>query len=188
MISYCVTSVAAVETTALPPRILAHVGEKNTADARAESIAAYRLLAQIGRENAVPDILSRLSFDGGRPATDGIYVSLSHAGGLVAAAIADRPVGIDVEPVRPLPRMEALAARYFSEEENAALCAVPSAEKEETFFRIFTKKEAYAKANGISLAETVRRDLSAYPPYAQKVVRDEKSGILYAFTVILCES
>ena len=116
---------------------------------------------------------------------DGVFISLSHAGGLVAAAIADRPVGIDVEPIRPLPRMDALAARYFSVGERDALSAMPPKEREAAFFRIFTKKEAYAKANGIPLAAAIGEDLSFLSPEVEAVACDEKSGILYAIAVIL---
>lgn len=40
----------------------------------------------------------------GKPLTDGLYLSISHSRGLAACAVADRPVGLDVELVRPAPR------------------------------------------------------------------------------------
>ena len=39
----------------------------------------------------------------GKPLTDGLYLSISHSRGLAACAVADRPVGLDVELVRPAP-------------------------------------------------------------------------------------
>ena len=40
----------------------------------------------------------------GKPLTDGLYLSISHSRRLAACAVADRPVGLDVELVRPAPR------------------------------------------------------------------------------------
>ena len=37
----------------------------------------------------------------GKPLTDDLYLSISHSRGLAACAVADRPVGLDVELVRP---------------------------------------------------------------------------------------
>ena len=187
MIAYRILHVSDAhgELCELPHAVARHIKEKKRDGAQSESLAAYLLLRTLGEENGIPDILSQLRFDGGMPTADGVYVSLSHAGGLVAAAIADTPVGIDIEPIRHLPRRDALGTRYFSPEERERLIKAPDAQKDEIFFRIFTEKEAYAKANGLSLAATVGRDLSHDTPYAQAVARYEKNGILYVITVIL---
>lgn len=68
-----------------------------------------------------------------------LHFSLSHGGGLAACAVADRPVGVDVEGERLV--SEALLRRYFTAEERAA--AKP--------LRLWTLKESCCKMTGRGL-------------------------------------
>jgi 4'-phosphopantetheinyl transferase len=61
-------------------------------------------------------------------------------------------LGIDVEQIRPLQEIEAIAHRYFCAEETADLISAPAAERESSFFRCWTRKEAFIKAIGDGLA------------------------------------
>jgi len=71
--------------------------------------------------------------------------NLSHTPGTVALAMSFRgPVGVDVEDTRRPVRVEALARRWFHPEERSALAEAGP----ETFFRIWTRKEAFLKATG----------------------------------------
>jgi 4'-phosphopantetheinyl transferase len=63
-----------------------------------------------------------------------------------------RPVGVDVERVRPLPDLDEIAARTFSPEERRRLSRLDPAERLAGFFNCWTRKEAYLKALGIGLA------------------------------------
>ena len=63
---------------------------------------------------------------------------------LIAVA-RGRAVGVDVEQVRAMPDADSIAARFFSAGEQAALAAVPAAEKLAAFFNIWTRKEAFIK-------------------------------------------
>lgn len=90
----------------------------------------------------------------GRPfLPGGPSFSLSHSGdaALVAVTRGGR-VGVDVERVRPVARMDAVAARRFAPAERAWLAAAPAGGRAEAFFRIWTRKEAFAKALGGGLA------------------------------------
>ena len=79
--------------------------------------------------------------------------SLSHSGKRVLIALAaGGRVGADVERIRPVRRLEALAARWFAPGERAWLSAVPEGEREAAFFAVWTRKEAFAKALGRGLA------------------------------------
>ncbi len=79
--------------------------------------------------------------------------SLSHSGERVLIAVAaGGRVGADVERIRPVRRLEALAARWFAPGERAWLSAVPEGEREAAFFAVWTRKEAFAKALGRGLA------------------------------------
>jgi 4'-phosphopantetheinyl transferase len=89
-------------------------------------------------------------------------ISLSHSGGWVAVAVSDvGPVGIDVEVHRPRRNFDRIAAAAFGPEEQ---CLV-AADGAPGFYRIWTLKEAMAKASGTGLAEVAdRTDRAACGP------------------------
>ena len=81
-------------------------------------------------------------------------ISLSHSGGWVAVAVSDvGPVGIDVEVHRPRRNFDRIAAAAFGPEEQCVVAADGAA----GFYRIWTLKEAMAKASGMGLAEVADR-------------------------------
>jgi 4'-phosphopantetheinyl transferase len=93
----------------------------------------------------------------GKPAlanpSPGIEFNLTHAGELALCAVARRrPVGIDLEPIRPMPDAERIATRFFSPREQAELLGLPSEERAAAFLRCWTRKEAFIKALGEGLS------------------------------------
>ncbi len=92
--------------------------------------------------------------------------NMSHTAGLTMVALClDAEVGIDVEAVRPIEDRDSIAAMHFSEYEQAALAAEPEHEKTAAFFRCWTRKEAFIKANGAGLSiplDTFAVSLSAH--------------------------
>lgn len=74
------------------------------------------------------------------------YFSLSHSGSVVACAVSNAPVGIDVQSRRKV--NPALAKRFYSDSEYRAVIAEP----EMMFNRIWARKEAVAKADGRGIA------------------------------------
>lgn len=64
-----------------------------------------------------------------------------------------RALGVDVEYARPLPEMLSIASRFFSAQEVAALRATPEAAQRKSFFRIWSRKEAFIKATGKGLSQ-----------------------------------
>ena len=74
---------------------------------------------------------------------NGIHWSLSHKSEFVAAVTASRPVGIDIEAIRPC--SEGLFKRIAQSQEWSLVDPVST----ETFFRFWTAKEAVLKATGI---------------------------------------
>jgi 4'-phosphopantetheinyl transferase len=76
--------------------------------------------------------------------------NLSHSGGLAALAIAGCEVGVDIEEVRPVD--DAVAERFFSAGENAALRGLRGADWRDAFYRCWTRKEAVVKALGKGLS------------------------------------
>lgn len=134
-----------------PVRRNALEGLRSEAD-RLESLAAVCLLDQALR----PFGLREREMDYGRGAagkpffrnSPDLHFSLSHGGGIAACAIADRPIGVDVEGQRTV--SETLLQRYFTREERAA--AEP--------LRLWTLKESCCKMTGRGLAALPETRLS----------------------------
>ena len=82
-----------------------------------------------------------------------LHFNLSRSGDLALLAFSrDGPLGVDVEWVRAMPQMQALARRHFTLAERRALDRVEPAAGSTLFFRIWTGKEAVIKALGVGLA------------------------------------
>jgi 4'-phosphopantetheinyl transferase len=79
--------------------------------------------------------------------------NFSNSGDLALLAVGcNVPLGVDLERVRQLSDMPALARRFFSfEESDAILSIADAAERLNAFFRCWTRKEAYLKAVGKGL-------------------------------------
>ena len=79
--------------------------------------------------------------------------NLSHSQGLALYAITrGRQIGIDVECMRENQDTEAIAQRFFSSQEIAAIESLPEPIKQKAFFACWTRKEAYLKARGDGLS------------------------------------
>ncbi|MDE0652209.1 MAG: 4'-phosphopantetheinyl transferase superfamily protein [bacterium] len=110
---------------------------------------------------------ARLSFgaaDGGKPfaLVDGrpveVGFNVSHSGrhGLIALAPSGR-VGVDVEERVPRRDLSRLIAATFGPDERADLAALTGGDRVHLFFRLWTLKEAVAKALGTGLSFDVSR-------------------------------
>lgn len=88
----------------------------------------------------------------GKPAlAGGPFFNLSHSGGLACLAISETAdLGCDIEAFRFVE--EGVAERFFAPAEHAARLALPEAERQAAFFRIWTRKEAVVKAIGDGLS------------------------------------
>ncbi len=83
----------------------------------------------------------------------GLCFNLSHSHGLALFAFCrGHQVGVDLEKMRPDVDGLALAERFFSRREVAALRALPARERRPAFWRGWTRKEAYLKGRGDGLA------------------------------------
>lgn len=80
------------------------------------------------------------------------HFNVAHTQGLVVMAVGHMPrIGVDVERVDPGVRL-AVARRYFSPPEVAALDALPPERRPRRFQRLWTLKEAYLKAVGTGIS------------------------------------
>lgn len=98
-----------------------------------------------------PRALTFTSGASGKPALEGesLEFNLSHSGELALIAVArNRRVGVDVETLRALPELLAIAARVCSPRELATLDAMEPRERDFAFLTMWTRKEALAKMTG----------------------------------------
>jgi 4'-phosphopantetheinyl transferase len=83
----------------------------------------------------------------------GLRFNLSHSEDRLLIAIGrELELGVDIERVRDDIEHDAIARRFFSEAERAALLAQPVASRAAAFFVIWTRKEAYIKLLGGGLS------------------------------------
>ena len=75
----------------------------------------------------------------------GAHLSISHSLDVCAVAVADKPVGLDIElNKRPVERLLKLAGRFFAPDEVEYVKAAP----ERRFYEIWCEKESYVKYTG----------------------------------------
>jgi 4'-phosphopantetheinyl transferase len=102
-----------------------------------------------------------------------LQFNASHSDGLGLYTVASsRRVGVDIERLRPLPDLEAIAGRMFSPHEQQALGGLPRAKRPAAFFSCWTRKEAYIKALGDGLAYPLERFTVSLTPDAPAKLED----------------
>jgi 4'-phosphopantetheinyl transferase len=98
--------------------------------------------------------------ENGKPAlaedTSAIRFNLSHSGemGLLGVTLG-RDVGVDIELIRHDVETDNLARRFFSPHERESICRLPEEERIPAFFRCWTCKEAFLKAQGVGLSRSL---------------------------------
>jgi len=88
-----------------------------------------------------------------------VFFNMSHCKSGVTCAVADIEVGVDIQDIRPF--SIDIAKRVCSESELRELCV--SGDPARLFCKIWTEKESYAKAEGISVYSVLKRDLPGSP-------------------------
>ena len=78
----------------------------------------------------------------------GIHFNVSHSGNYIACALADEPVGIDIELIRPFDPK--IAERFFAPDEKAHIASNGNMA---SFYEVWTKKESRIKWEGIGLSK-----------------------------------
>ncbi len=83
-----------------------------------------------------------------------LHFNLSNTHGLIVCAVSTTfaAMGVDTEPADRRSATVALADRYFSPSEVAALTALPADRHRRRFLSYWTLKESYIKARGLGLA------------------------------------
>ena len=88
--------------------------------------------------NVAPETVVFTYGENGKPQTEGAFFSVSHSGDVVACAVSDREVGLDLERIRTVPSRLADAA------------------KDEDFWHFWTRREAAIKCRGGTLGQWKR--------------------------------
>jgi 4'-phosphopantetheinyl transferase len=110
---------------------------------------------------------------------DGLEFNLTHAGAMAAIAITHhRRVGIDIEPLRPVPDAQDLAERFFAPAEVERLHALKdAADLSRAFLECWTRKEAFVKAIGRGLSYPLKSfEVSFYPDNQVTLRSDRKDA------------
>ena len=137
-----------------------------------------------------PDEL-RFSFnDYGKPSLAGeesLRFNLSHSHEVALLAVTrDAAVGVDVEHIRADFASEEIAKRFFSRLEVETFNALPVDERVAAFFRCWARKEAYIKAIGKGLSQSLDRfDVSLAPDEPAALLRaDEDDSVSWTMSDI----
>jgi len=115
-----------------------------------DSLARYVICNKLGIKN------SQLKFSNnkyGKPVLlepQGLNFNISHSGNWVVFAIDNKPVGIDVETIKPI--NFDIAKRFFTEVEYNDLMAKDDNERLRYFYTLWTLKESYIKSVGKGLS------------------------------------
>lgn len=115
------------------------------------SLAGWQLSAG---QNSAPAVMGRAD----------LTLSVSHSGDRVACAVADTPVGIDIEIPRNRSGMPQLFDAVLTGEERAWLATLPATKQVAAFFTVWTLKEAWLKRTGNPLFQTMLHGGAAVRP------------------------
>jgi len=108
-----------------------------------------------------------------------VHFNISHAGDYIACVVADKPVGIDIEIIKPIDLK--IAERFFTSDEFAYIMV---GDKTLCFYEIWTKKESYIKWAGKGLHKHLTSfsafDACEYNPKFYRKIVQNNEAICYA--------
>ncbi|MBD2455255.1 4'-phosphopantetheinyl transferase superfamily protein [Nostoc sp. FACHB-87] len=107
-------------------------------------------------------------------AASGLLFNLSHSQDLALCAVNyTSKIGIDLEYMRSVSDLEALAQRFFLPREYELVRSLPPHQQPEAFFRYWTCKEAYLKATGDGISQLEQVEISLTPKQPAKLLTSE---------------
>ncbi|MBD2449316.1 4'-phosphopantetheinyl transferase superfamily protein [Nostoc sp. FACHB-152] len=103
-----------------------------------------------------------------------LLFNLSHSQGLALCAVNyTRKIGIDLEYIRSVSDVEALAQRFFLPREYEVVRSLPPDQQQQVFFRYWTCKEAYLKATGDGISQLEQVEIALTPTQPAKLLISE---------------
>ena len=139
------------------------VDRQKLPDAKRRTLLGEILLQELLREEKV--LANICSAQNGRPYIEGerLFVSISHSGEYVAAALSDKAVGIDIEIIKPITKR--LLEKALCGDELAFVSGgrglsdtITDKEVLSRFFEVWTAKEAYFKKQGTGITNLKSAD------------------------------
>ena len=135
--------------------------------------------------SALPQEIVFCYSEAGKPALTGcdqadLHFNLSHSRNWAVFVVArGRRVGIDVEETRIINDLQAIAGRSFTAREANSLRSLSPDECQDTFFRDWTRKEAFVKAVGEGLALSLRQ-IEVLPRAEDMEIVHTYNGVLWS--------
>ncbi len=133
--------------SALSPSRKAHIDKMKKEDARKRSLMATYLLNELLFKKGKSEFKIETD-ENGKPflKDSNLFISISHSYDLVACAVSDKPIGIDIEKIRPVSRK--LIEYVCTDNEREYVLSSKNALGKDTakrFFSVWTAKEACFK-------------------------------------------
>jgi 4'-phosphopantetheinyl transferase len=102
-----------------------------------------------------------------------LYFNLSHSEDLAIFAVTNIcNIGIDVEHIRPIKDAKSIATRFFSPSENDGIKYLSEHQENLAFFNLWTCKEAWFKATGDGIDESMNQiEVSFLPNEQPRIIR-----------------
>jgi 4'-phosphopantetheinyl transferase len=161
----------------------ARAGRFQRRDDRDQFIASHLAFRSIlaGYLGRHPSALRFQSSPGGKPELDHpdhgrLRFNLSHSSRHALIGISDEAaIGVDIEAIRPIDDVMAIARAHFHAREIAALEALSGLQQRDAFFACWTRKEAVLKALGVGLSLPLNQFCVSLPPAEADILRWERA-------------
>jgi 4'-phosphopantetheinyl transferase len=113
--------------------------------------------------------------------------NITHSAGLTLFGVGlSRPVGVDMERIKPIPRALELAKRYMAPDEYALVAAASDDTRDHTFLSLWVKREGSGKAYGVGIWKVLENRGRENPLFAQ-IMRDYTHQIIdYTEDYVAC--
>ena len=105
------------------------------------------------------------------------YFNISHSGDMLAIAISNAEVGVDIELVKPRHHMDAIVGRCFIKKEKEEYDN--SKDKLSYFYKHWTKMEAYTKMIGTGIKGYFNNLPDDYNLYIETRTYKENNNVYY---------
>jgi len=104
-----------------------------------------------------------------------VQFNLSHSHNLAIVALGHtQALGIDIEYVNPRHEWKKIIQRFFTQAEQSAIFSLPETQQEQTFYQVWTRKEAHMKVTGQGLHLAPGQFTVTVPPQAAAFVENHK--------------
>ncbi|MCR4694585.1 MAG: 4'-phosphopantetheinyl transferase superfamily protein [Pseudobutyrivibrio sp.] len=173
----------------ISPQRRVHVDEAKTFKGKCERLGASHLLEKLLWENHIQRPYVYAMTSQGKPSflqPKGIDFSISHSNLFAVCAISDKPVGIDVERIRPYD--QGLVERFFTKADCEFLESVPFKDQNKKFTEVWTFKEATSKMMDRPLVQVLQWvDYSEYCDCEKGDLQWNKQGFEFRdYYITLC--